>query len=63
MNVATCFVPLGCGRRVRQMVAPPNNKTALPNGTQVSGYLLQTVQSWANAVVTKDGHCQGACRP
>ena len=28
-----------------------------------SGYLLQTAQSWANAGVTEDGHCQGACRP
>ena len=26
------------------------------------GYLLQTAQSWANAGVTEDGHCQGACR-
>ena len=31
--------------------------------SQVSGYLLQTAQSWANAGVTEDGHCQGACRP
>ena len=31
--------------------------------SQVSGYLLQTPQSWANAGVTEDGHCQGACRP
>ena len=26
------------------------------------GYLLQTAQSWANAGVTEDCHCQGACR-
>ena len=31
--------------------------------SQVSGYLLQTAQSWANAGVTEDGHCHGACRP
>ena len=31
--------------------------------SRVSGYLLQTAQSWANAGVTEDGHCQGACRP
>ena len=31
--------------------------------SQVSGYLLQRAQSWANAGVTEDGHCQGACRP
>ena len=31
--------------------------------SQVSDYLLQTTQSWANAGVTEDGHCQGDCRP
>ena len=31
--------------------------------SQVSSYLLQTAQSWANAGVTEGGHCQGACRP
>ena len=29
--------------------------------SQVSGYLLQTAQSWANAGVSEDGHCQDAC--
>ena len=33
------------------------------NDSQFSGYKLQTAQSWANAGVTEDGHCQGACRP
>ena len=31
--------------------------------SRVSGYLLQTAQSWANTGVTEDGHCQGACHP
>ena len=31
--------------------------------TMFLSYLLQTAQSWANAGVTKDSHCQGACRP
>ena len=33
------------------------------NASQFSGYQLQTAQFWANAGVTEDGHCQGACRP
>ena len=38
-----------------------NKKAGLVS--QVSGYILQTAQSWTNAGVTEDGHCQGACRP
>ena len=33
------------------------------NGAVVSGYVLQTAQTWANAGDTEDGHCQGACSP
>ena len=37
--------------------------TKKPKIMQFLVHLLQTAQSRANAGVTEDGHCQGACRP